>query len=109
MGQALQLPQLQTTDLPAFFFLTMLTMIAVTIAIRTAQMMIVPILFDIHVSIRSSPYLILTFLVSLFASLYGLKSMNSIPTIRRIEMIRPMIFRFPVNAPPIWLTHRAIT
>ena len=108
MGQALQLPQLQTTDLPAFFFLTMLTMIAVTIAIRTAQMMIVPILFDIHVSIRSSPYLILTFLVSLFASLYGLNSMNSIPAISRTATIKPTIFILPVNAPPIWLTIKAI-
>ena len=55
MAQPLQLPQLQTTDLPCFFFLTMLTMIAVTIAISTAQMMIVPILFDIQVNMISSP------------------------------------------------------
>ncbi len=51
MGQLLQLPQLHTTDLPAFFFFTMLTMIAATIAISTAQMMIVPMLFAIHVNI----------------------------------------------------------
>lgn len=108
MGQLLQLPQLHTTDLPAFFFLTMLTMIAATIAISTAQMMIVQIFSDIHASIYSSPYLIFTFLVSLFASLYGLKSMNSIPAIKRMEIIKPMMFRLPVNAPPIWLTIKAI-
>ena len=34
----------------------MLTMIAVTIAISTAQIMIVPMLFDIHVNIHSTPY-----------------------------------------------------
>lgn len=48
MGQHLQLPQLQTIDLPCFFFSTMLTMIAVTIAISTAQMTIVQILLTIH-------------------------------------------------------------
>ena len=117
MGQHLQLPQLHTIDLPCFFFLTMLTMIALTIAISTAQMMIVQILLTIHWSIRTSPlqapfpkgagtkclrvYFIFTFLVSFFASLYGLKSMNSIPAIRRIEMISPITFRLPVNAPPI--------
>ena len=101
MGQDLQLPQLQTIDLPCFFFLTMLTMIAVTMAINTAQMIIVQILLTIHWNMRSSPYLIFTFFVSLFASLYGLKSMNSIPAIRRIETIRPITFRLPVNAPPI--------
>lgn len=109
MGQPLQLPQLQTIDLPAFFFLTMLMMIAVTIAINTAQMMIVQMLLDIHENMISTPYLIFTFLVSLLASLYGLKSMNSIPAIRRIETISPMIFRLPVKAPPIWLMHSAIT
>ena len=119
MGQHLQLPQLQTMDLPCFFFLTMLNMIAVTIAISTVQMIIVQILLTIHWNIRSTPYytgmkclivyFIFTFLVSLFASLYGLKSMNSIPAIRRMETIRPITFRLPVNAPPIWLMHRAIT
>ena len=118
IGQDLQLPQLQTMDLPCFFFLTMLTMIAVTIAISTAQMIIVQILLTIHWNIRSTPYytgmkclivyFIFTFLVSLFASLYGLKSMNSIPAIRRMETIRPITFRLPVNAPPIWFTISAI-
>jgi len=42
IGQHLQLPQLHTTDLPCFFFFTMLTMIAATIAISTAHIMIVP-------------------------------------------------------------------
>ena len=109
---------MHTTDLPCFFFFTILTMIAATIAISTAQMIIVQILLTIHWNIRSTPYytgmkcmtvyFIFTFLVSLFASLYGLKSMNSIPAIRMIETIRPITFRFPVNAPPIWLTIRAI-
>ena len=57
MGQDLQLPQLQTIDLPCFFFFTMLTMIALTIAINTAQMIIVQILFTIHWSICSSPFI----------------------------------------------------
>lgn len=55
MAQFLQLPQLQITDLPCFFFFTMLTMIAVTIAISTAQITIVQILLDIHVNISSAP------------------------------------------------------
>ena len=55
MGQLLQLPQLQTMDLPLRFFLTMLIMIAVTIAISTAQMIIVQILLAIHWNIRSTP------------------------------------------------------
>ncbi len=41
IGQLPQLPQLQTMDLPLRFFLTILTIIAVTMPIRTAQMMIV--------------------------------------------------------------------
>lgn len=57
MAQFLQLPQLHTTDLPAFFFFTMLTMIKATIAISTAQMMIVQMLFAIHANIYSSPFL----------------------------------------------------
>ncbi len=55
MGQALQLPQPQTMDLPCFFFLTIFTMIAATIAMSTAQMMIVHIFCDNHV-IRSTPF-----------------------------------------------------
>ena len=55
MGQLLQLPQLQTIDLPCFFFLTMPTMIALTTAISTAQMIIVGILLAIHWNIRSTP------------------------------------------------------
>ena len=46
-------------------------------------------------------YFTLTFLVSLLASLYGLNSINSIPAIIRIETIKPIMFRLPVNAPPI--------
>ena len=57
MGQVLQLPQLHTMDLPAFFFLIILTIIAVTIATSTAQMMIVQMLPDIHASISSAPFL----------------------------------------------------
>ena len=56
MGQDLQFPQPHTMDLPCFFFLTMFTMIAATIAISTAQMMIVQIFSDNHV-IRSTPKL----------------------------------------------------
>ena len=100
MAQPWQLPQLHVTDLPFFFFLTMLMMIAATMPTSTVHIMIVQIF---------STYFTLTFFVSLFASLYGLKSMNSMKAIRRIEMIKPMMFRLPVNAPPIWLMHRAIT
>ncbi len=105
MAQPWQLPQLHTTDLPFFFFLTMLMMTAATMPISTAQMMIVQRFPAIHWSI----YFTLTFFVSLLASLYGLKSINSMPAINRIEMIKPRMFRLPVNAPPIWLMHRAIT
>ena len=97
MAQPWQLPQLHVTDLPFFFFLTMLMMIAATMPASTVQMMIVQILPDSHWSI----YFTLTFFVSLFASLYGLNSMNSMKAIRRIEMVKPMMFRLPVNAPPI--------
>ena len=48
MGQEPQLPQLHTMDFPAFFFFIMLIMIAATIAISTAQMIIVQILLVIH-------------------------------------------------------------
>ncbi len=53
MGQALQLPQPQTMDLPCFFFLTIFTMIAATIAMSTAQMMIVHIFCDNHVIVST--------------------------------------------------------
>ena len=57
MAQFLQFEQLQITDLPALFFLTILTMIAVTTAIRTAQMTNVQMLSEIHVNKTSSPIL----------------------------------------------------
>ena len=57
IGQLPQLPQLQTMDLPLRFFLTILTIIAVTMQIRTAQMMIVQMFAAIHGSIiYSTPF-----------------------------------------------------
>ena len=55
MGQHLQFPQLHTMDLPCFFFFIKLMIIAVTIAISTAHMMIVPMFCVIQLSIISSP------------------------------------------------------
>lgn len=56
MGHALQLPQEHTIDLPCFFFFTMFTMIAVTIAMRAAQTIIVPMFCDSQGSISSTPF-----------------------------------------------------
>ncbi len=51
MAQPLQFPQLQTTDLPCFFFFTILNIIAATMPISTAQIMIVQKLLIIQASI----------------------------------------------------------
>ena len=117
MGQPAQLPQSHTADLPCFFFLTMLMMIAATIAMSTAHMMIVPMFDDIHWSISSSPLVsgqigsfpseYAHFVFTFSVVLYGLNTMNSIPAIRRTETISPTTFSSPVKAPPIWFTHRA--
>lgn len=97
MAQLLQLPQLHVTDFPVRFFFTMLKMIAATMPISTAQIIIVQKLPASHCSISSTPY----FLVNFVASLYGLKSINSTNAIRRTAIIKPKTFRLPVNAPPI--------
>ena len=55
MGQLAQLPQSHSADLPCFFFLTMLTIIAAATAASTAQMTMVQIFADIHWIIHSSP------------------------------------------------------
>ena len=115
MAQCAQLqPQVH---LPFFLSFLNLTMTAMTIAASSAQTMIVPMLAASHANMAGTPFLddercayldTLMFPVSLVASLYGRKSSQPIPASNAAETIRPMTLRWPVKAPPIWLTSSAM-
>lgn len=107
-------------DFPFFLLRTIPAITTATTIIRTALMMIVAIFSISHVSIiippsravRHCPLLLLsyfaifsfTFVVSFVASLYGLNSIYTMPARMTMAASRPITFRFPVNAEPIWFT-----
>ena len=104
IGQSAQPQPQPQEDLPFSLFRTILAIMAVTIPISAAHIIIVAIFCDIHSNILLPPenyFPTLTVFVSLVDSLYGFIIIYSINASTARAKIRPITFMLPVNTEPI--------
>ena len=102
--------------LPVFLSRAIFHTISATTAARIRTTIIEPIFAASQLIIRPLPFVFLSsrsreayiFFVSFVASLYFLKnSMYTAPAMSASAQMKPITLKFPVNIPPIWLTHSA--